>query len=145
MGDERIQTVFSLIHEIDSALLSHSGKKRLEIVNTILVRCWGYIEDFSEMCKQRQDEAAASGENTELVELLKNILGSMAGTSEICEGSTAPVTDSSSEEESASATAEMREKTHDDAEQTTGSEPENENPQTESENGNSASGSGAGR
>lgn len=142
LGDERIQTVFSLIHEIDSALLSHSGKKRLEIVNTILVRCWGYIEDFSEMCKQRQYEAATSGENTELVELLKNILGSMAGTSEICEGSTAPVTDSSSEEESASATAEMREKTHDDAEQTAGSEPENENPQTEPENGNSASGSG---
>ena len=73
LGDERIQTVFSLIHEIDSALLSHSGKKRLEIVNTILVRCWGYIEDFSEMCKQRQDEAATSGENTELVELLKNL------------------------------------------------------------------------
>lgn len=50
------------------------------------------------------------GENTELGELLKNLLGSMAGTSEICEGSTAPVTNSSSEEESASATAEMREK-----------------------------------
>ena len=31
------------------------------MVNLILVRCWDYIEEFLEICKQRQEEATAAG------------------------------------------------------------------------------------
>ena len=41
LSEERIQVVFSLINDIDAALMSRSGKERLAVVNTIIVRCWG--------------------------------------------------------------------------------------------------------
>lgn len=139
LNDERIRIVFSLIHEIDSALLSHSGKQRLEAVNTILVRCWTHIEDFSEMCKQRQDDAVSAGDNTTLEDILKETLGSVAGISEQCEGSTAPVTEALSETNE-SVTEKMREKTHADADTSAGSAEGSS--QTDTENENSGSGSG---
>ena len=49
LSDERIQTVFKLIPDIDSALMSKSGKERLHVVNLILVCCWEYIEEFCEI------------------------------------------------------------------------------------------------
>ncbi len=59
LSDERIQSVFGLITDIDSALMSKSGKDRLNVVNMVLVRCWDYIESFCEECKKRQEEAEA--------------------------------------------------------------------------------------
>ena len=38
LSDERIQSVFGLITDIDSALMSKSGKDRLNVVNMVLVR-----------------------------------------------------------------------------------------------------------
>ena len=50
--DERIQLVFSLISDLDNAIMVTSGKERLKTVNLVLVRCWDYIESFIEVCKQ---------------------------------------------------------------------------------------------
>ena len=54
LSDKRIQVVFSLINDIDTALMSRSGKERLGVVNTIMVRCWDYLQDFCEECKKRR-------------------------------------------------------------------------------------------
>ena len=72
LSDERIQAVFGLITDIDSALLSRSGKDRLNVVNMVLVRCWDYIESFCEECKK------ASGRGSSLRRLrqsCRNLVG----------------------------------------------------------------------
>ncbi len=81
LNDERIQTVFSLIGDIDSALFNRSGKERLMTTNTILIKCWNYVKDFCEHCKQKHDEAMASGASVTISEILASILGAMAGVS----------------------------------------------------------------
>lgn len=145
LGDERIQTVFSLISEIDSALMSRSGKERLNAVNMTLIRCWDYIEDFCEVCKKRQEEAEASGGTAGIAETLSEILQSIAGSSNIGEGSSTPVPEASGGTEE-SATAGKRAQTHADAENST--EPPEENAegegvsQTEPEQEENASESG---
>lgn len=113
LSDERIQTVFGLITDIDQALTSHSGKERLNVTNKILVRCWEYIESFIELCKTRHDDATAAGESSELISILGDAIGSMKGGSEIAVGATSPVNESGDESESA--TAENRAKTQSDA------------------------------
>ena len=45
LSDERIQTVFSLIPDIDRGLMSYDHKTRLEAVNAIIIRCWDYIRE----------------------------------------------------------------------------------------------------
>ena len=57
LSDERIQTIFDLIPELDSALLNSSGKERWTTVSTVLVRCWDYIESYIDRIKE-QIEAA---------------------------------------------------------------------------------------
>ena len=51
--DERVQAVYDLLSEIDRALMTTSGKERLDVVNTILVRCWAYVKDYLELLKKR--------------------------------------------------------------------------------------------
>lgn len=144
LSDERIQAVFSLISDIDSALMSRSGKDRLNVVNMTLVRCWDYIESFCEVCKERQKEAEAAGSKAGITETLSGLLQSVAGGSEIGEGSSTPVpegTDSSQE----SATAEARAKTHAEAEESeeeSESGSEEDSPQTETEDEENPSESG---
>ncbi len=144
LSDERIQTVFGLITDIDSALMSHSGKERLSVVNLILVRCWDYIESFCEVCKQRQEDAEQAGGSAGIAETLSEILQSVAGGSEIGAGSSTPVPEASGSSEG-SATAGKRAQTHADAEESeeAGAE-ENENnaPQTETETEENPSESG---
>lgn len=91
LGDERVQTVFKLISELDSAIINPSGKERYNIVNLILVRCWDYIEDFMEICKKRQEEAAATGGESTIAQTLSEMLQSIAGGSSAGEGSSTPV------------------------------------------------------
>ena len=88
-----------LITDIDSALMSKSGKDRLNVVNMVLVRCWDYIESFCEECKKRQEEAKASGGSTSLAETLSEVLGAIAGGSEMGEGNSTPVPEASGETE----------------------------------------------
>ena len=61
LSDERIQTVFRLIPQIDEAVSTTSARQRWKIVSLVMIRCWRYIEDYIELCKKHQDEAASSG------------------------------------------------------------------------------------
>ncbi len=140
LSDERIQSVFGLITDIDSALMSKSGKDRLNVVNMVLVRCWDYIESFCEECKKRQEEAEASGGSTSLAETLSEVLGAIAGGSEMGEGNSTPVPEASGETEE-SATADKRAQTHADAENEDDSQTDSkteENPSGSGESDNSS-------
>lgn len=114
LSDERINTVFALISDIDSALLTRSGKERLSVVNIIMVKCWEYIESFLECCKERQKEMMDAGGSGDESDVLSAILGALAGSSEIAEGTTAPVKEES-DEDIKMATAGKRDETHSDA------------------------------
>lgn len=114
LSDERIQAVFGLITDIDSALMNRSGKERLNVVNMTLIRCWDYIEDFCEVCKKRQEEAESAGGTAGIAETLGAVLQAVAGSSAIGEGSSAPVSELSGSDEG-SATAGKRAQTHADA------------------------------
>lgn len=140
LSDERIQVVFGLITDIDSALMNRSGKERLNAVNMTLIRCWDYIEDFCEVCKKRQEEAESAGGTASIAETVDAALQSIVGGSAIGEGSSVPVPEPSGDEEE-SATAGKRAQTHADAENDSESEAETAS-QTDSETEESPSESG---
>lgn len=119
LTDERIQSVFGLITEIDQAVMVKSAKSRCDVVNTILVRLWDYIEDYLEEMKKRCDEMTAAGLSISAEELLEAGLGSLTGTSTSATGCVSrPVADGEdSEEISGGQTAGNRAKTHADAEE----------------------------
>ena len=125
--------------------MNKSGKDRLNVVNLILVRCWEYIEEFCEICKKRQEDAAAAGSSAGIGETMAEILKSIAGGSEMGEGSSTPVPEASGGSET-SATAGARAKTQEEAEENKDEEaPEEEDgssPQTETENDENSSESG---
>lgn len=133
LSDERIQTVFNLIPDIDNALLNKSGKERLNVVNLILVRCWEYIEEFCEICKKRQEDAAAAGSSAGIAETMTEILQSIAGGSEIGEGNSTPVPEASGGSETL-ATAGSRAKTQEDADESS-AQTETEKEENPSESG----------
>lgn len=54
LSDERIQTIFHLLPELDSAITNPSGKARWNVVNLVLIRCWEYIQDYIELCKRNR-------------------------------------------------------------------------------------------
>lgn len=113
LTDERIQTVFSLLSDIDALLTEHNAKKRLNVTNLILVRCWPYIKDFCEKCKDEIAEKRSSDIEGEIEKQLASVVGkSKSGTGTgIC-----PV--KPSEDDGASATAKARAKTHEEAAKT---------------------------
>lgn len=133
LSDERIQTVFKLIPDIDSALLNKSGKERLSVVNLILVRCWEHIEEFCEICKRRQENAAAAGSSASIAETMSEILQSIAGGSEIGQGNSTPIPEASGGSETL-ATAGSRAKTQEDAEESS-AQTETEKEENPSESG----------
>lgn len=132
LSDERIQAVFGLITDIDGALMNKSGKERLGIVNLIMIRCWDYIEDFLELCKKRQEDAAAAGGTAGVAETLSEVLKSIVGSSAIGTGNSVPVAEASNDSEPSS-TAGQRAKTHADAEESNQSEEVEDGSQTETE------------
>ena len=117
LTDERIQTVFSLLSDIDALLTEHNTKKRLNVTNLILVRCWPYIKDFCEKCKDEIAEKGSSDIEGEIEKQLASVVGkSKSGTGTgIC-----PV--KPSEDDGASATAKARAKTHEEAAKTENAE-----------------------
>lgn len=140
LSDERIQTVFGLISEIDHGVAARSAKERWDVVNQIMIRCWEHIKDFCEVCKQRQADAEAAGGTTTVAETLSQILQSIAGSTGIGEGNSTPVPEVSGSEEK-SATEENRNQTRVDAEKSkniSGSEEESKDP-TESGGENACS------
>ncbi|MBQ5468375.1 MAG: nitric oxide reductase activation protein NorD [Oscillospiraceae bacterium] len=142
LTDPRIQTVFGLITTVDEALMQPSGKERLLATSQIMVRCWPELQEYLELVKQRQQEAADAGEDSGLEELLKKLLGGMAGASTPGSGSSSPVFDPGSTVIPC-ATMAQRSKTQEEAESSTeaeesaGTTPQTE---TESEDGISESG-----
>ena len=91
LSDIRIQTVFKLIPQIDDAVTTTSAKERWQIVSLILIRLWHHIEDYIEICKEHQDEAASSGSGSSAGEVLAGLLQALSGTSSQGEGSGTPV------------------------------------------------------
>ena len=91
LSDDRIQTVFKLLPQIDEAVSNSSAKKRWQIVSFILIRLWHHIEEYIELCKQHQDDEAAAGTASSAEETLAGMLGSITGTSTVGTGSGTPV------------------------------------------------------
>ena len=91
LSDIRIQTVFKLIPQIDNAVTTTSAKERWQIVSLILIRLWHHIEDYIEICKEHQDEAASAGSGSSAGEILAGLLQALSGTSSQGEGSGTPV------------------------------------------------------
>lgn len=92
LTDERVRMVFSLLSELDTALISRDFKDRCRITNLILIRCWPYIKDFMEFCKEQAENALSSGSGSgDAGELLHGILSTLAGGSEEGTGDTTPV------------------------------------------------------
>ena len=91
LSDVRIQTVFKLLPQLDDAVTTTSAKERWQIVSLILIRLWPHIEDYIEICKQHQDEAASSGEYSGAGDILSGMLQAISGTSAEGEGSGTPV------------------------------------------------------
>lgn len=94
LSDERIQTVFQLIPQLDTAVTTTSAKERWKIVSLILIRCWHHIEDYIELCKKHQDKAIASGAGSTAGEVLSGLLQIIAGASAEGTGSGKPVSGS---------------------------------------------------
>ena len=121
LSDERVQTVFGLMDQIDHALITHSAKERCQVVSLILIRCWDTIKDFLEICKQRQEDSAASGGSASVSEMISEVLGAIAGSSGLASGDSSPVPETGAAEE-ASATSASRARTRQEAEESPGSE-----------------------
>lgn len=142
LSDARVQAVFNLINEIDFALMTRSGKERLGVVNLVVVRCWDYIQDFCEVCKERQQEAETSGETIGLTETLSEILQSLAGSSTEGAGNSTPVPEASGSTEE-TATVNARYQTHLDASKSQSDPDESDTvPQIDPENKENSSESG---
>ena len=89
--DERIQTVFKLIPQLDEAVTTTSAKDRWQIVSLILIRCWQYIQDYIELCKKMQDDDLASGGTGSASDILSGMLQVISGTSAEGSGTSTPV------------------------------------------------------
>lgn len=94
LSDIRIQTVFGLLDDIDRALTTRSAKERLCVVSLILVRCWEYIREYCEICKERLEEAREAGEESGLTETIAKALEKLSGSSSMGSGSTSAVLES---------------------------------------------------
>ena len=132
LSDERIQTVFGLIPEIDNAVLNSTARDRLKAVNTILIRCWESVKELCETIRKKQEEAETSGGGGIAInETIAAVCKTLAGDSGIASGNSSPVPDASGKTDS-SPTEEQRNRTRRLA-RTASSEENNENAESESE------------
>ena len=91
LSDERIQAIFNMIPELDTAVTTTYAKERWQVVSFIMVRCWPYIQEYLDICKEKQDEAAAAGDSTSAGDVLAGFLAGIKGSSEAGEGDGTPV------------------------------------------------------
>jgi len=125
--DYRIKTVFSLITDIDNAIMSRDSKTRFAVVNTIIMRCFEVVKNYCEHCKDEFEKSSEESLEESIAKAMKKIAGSsMRGT-----GSSMPVSMGSEEleESEESSTAAKRAATKKDAEQEENGE-EGENSET---------------
>ena len=111
LTDERIQMVFSLLGDLDKALVSQDFRDRCRTANIILIRCWKYIKEFVDLCKDMAEQAATGGGEGSAEGIAQQLISALTGTSAEGTGETAPVSaeaasgDSSSGSPTASARA----------------------------------------
>ena len=91
LTDERIQTVFSLLGDLDTALTSQDFRDRCRTANIVLICCWPYIKDFVDYCKDIADQAAEGGGEGDADNVLQQLLSALAGSSTEGTGETEPV------------------------------------------------------
>ena len=111
LSDERIQMVFSLLGDLDKALVSRDARDRCRTANLILIRCWSHIKDLLENIKEQADNAASEGGGSgsgDPNDLLSTLLSALAGGSEEGTGETSPVGGSPAPSEATSATGSQR-------------------------------------
>lgn len=111
LSDERIQMVFSLLGDLDKALVSRDARDRCRTANLILIRCWSHIKDLLENIKEQADNAASEGGGSgsgDPNDLLSTLLSAFAGGSEEGTGETSPVGGSPAPSEATSATGSQR-------------------------------------
>ena len=111
LSDERIQMVFSLLGDLDKALVSRDARDRCRTANLILIRCWSHIKDLLENIKEQADNAASEGGGSgsgDPNDLLSTLLSALAGGSEEGTGETSPVDGSPAPSEATSATGSQR-------------------------------------
>ena len=87
--DERVQTVFSILSELDDALTAESAKDRWDIINLIMVQCWPYIKSFLEQCEQKS--AVPGTYDSSADSELDSQISGISGQSREAAGTTAPV------------------------------------------------------
>jgi len=91
LGDERVQTVFALLADLDRAVTDPSSKERWNVVNIIMVRCWHYIKEFLELCVEQSKQNQATGNGGSVNEIISRITSSLAGSSQEASGETESV------------------------------------------------------
>lgn len=92
-SDERIQIIFGLLGELDSALQAISSKTRFDVVNRVLIRCWQYVKDYCEKLKEEVKTIGTLDVSGDIAELIKKGLGKLSGTSEEVTGVLVPVSE----------------------------------------------------
>jgi len=92
LTDERIQTVFSLLGDLDTALISQDFRDRCRTANIILIRCWPYIKDFVDYCKDMAEKASEGGGEGDAGGVARQLLASLISGSTEGSGETGPVT-----------------------------------------------------
>lgn len=115
LTDPRIQVVFSMLGELDQALVSTDFKDRCRTANLILVRCWPDIRDFMERCEESASTSGASTGGTSGTALgigaeglAKTLLSGLAGASTESSGGTDPVSSATAPPPSGAPTAKSR-------------------------------------
>lgn len=88
LTDECIQVIFSLLFDLDQALMNPSSKARFNTVNIVLIRCWDYIKDFIETYQESIDSNQEDD-----IQPLAQILQSIIGISDPGTGNSEPVSE----------------------------------------------------
>ena len=88
LTDERVQAVYACINEIDEALVSTNPQSRWRTVNTTIIKLWGYIQPYLELCEELT-ENAEDGDAANA--LIAAIMSALKGATEEGEGDTEPV------------------------------------------------------
>ena len=141
LNDVRIKTVFDLILDIDTAMMSNQAKDRIRMTNYVIVHFWEYIIDYLEKCKKMLKEFEATGKASTLSEIINETLKALSGGSHMATGDTTSVAQSSSSNENC-ATKIKRARTRADAMKNLKSRSKNPSGQTETENKKNQSESG---
>lgn len=90
LSDERVQVVFGLLSELDTALQSRDMRDRCRAANLILIRCWHYLKDFLAHCEELAEQAEPGSDDSCAAGLMQKLVSTLCGTSSEAAGSTEP-------------------------------------------------------